>query len=96
MANQAKSAMDKKSKKQSQIEKLQREVKELEEKSQMELGKYIMKKWNINSEEDSEKVFSVIDSLKDQAINLLEQKDSSSSKDGGMGKHEDQTTPPTH
>lgn len=95
MANQAKNAMERKSKKQSQIDKLQKEIKELEEKSQMELGKYLMKEWEIEGDEDSEKVFDVIDSLKEQATNMLKQKEESSDTNSDMGKHENQTTPPT-
>lgn len=83
MSKQAINALNRKQKKKEQLEQLEKEIKELEEKAQIELGKFLMKEWEIEGDEDSEKVFDVIKTLKNDAIDLLKEND--------KGKHEDQT-----
>lgn len=73
-------AINKKKELEEKISKWQEEIKELEEKAERDLGRYIFKKWNI--EDDMEKAFEVIDLLSDQANNLL--------KEGNKGGSEEQ------
>jgi len=71
LSKQAINALNRKQKKKEQLEQLEKEIKELEEKAQIELGKFLMKEWEIEGNEGSEKVFYVIKKLKDNAINLI-------------------------
>ncbi|TCP24459.1 hypothetical protein EV207_12519 [Scopulibacillus darangshiensis] len=88
MANKVSKAMERKAKMQERIEKMEKEMKELEVKAQQDIGAFVLKTWDI--QDDSEKVFEVITSLKDQANKLLNNEGDS------MGKSEQeniQTTP---
>lgn len=87
MSKQAINALNRKQKKKEQLEALEKEIKELEERAQIELGKYLMKEWNIEGNESSKNVFDVISILKQDAKELLSKSD--------MGKSEDQTTQKT-
>ncbi|MFG6121132.1 hypothetical protein [Thalassobacillus sp. B23F22_16] len=80
MSTQARNAIKRKNKKQEKLLELEREIKELEEKAQIELGKYLMKTWDIEDDHDSEKVFDVIDSLKEDAKSLLKDEEGDTGK----------------
>lgn len=86
MANKVSKTMQKKQKMQERIEKMEEEVKELERKASEEIGKHVLKTWNV--QDDSDKVFDVIESLKKDADNLLEQDD--------LGKSESDETQETY
>ena len=76
---------------QERMDKLEQELKELELQSQQEIGKFLLKSWEIDNEDDSEKLFEVIEEMKSQALNLLKQKESQ-----GMGKSEEEETQTTN
>lgn len=80
MSKQAKSVMSRKIKKQEKLEELEKEIKELEEKAQIELGKHLMNEWDIKDDADSEMVFEVISSLKEDAKKLLDDKERDTGK----------------
>jgi len=80
LSTQARNAIKRKNKKQEKLLELEREIKELEEKAQIELGKYLMKTWDIEDDHDSEKVFDVIDSLKEDAKSLLKDEEGDTGK----------------
>lgn len=80
MSTQAKNVIKRKNKKQEKLIELEQEIKELEEKAQIELGKYLMKTWDIQDEHDSEKVFDIIQTLKNDAKKLLNEKESDMGK----------------
>lgn len=86
MANKVSKTIQKKQKMQERIEKMEEEVKELERKASEEIGKHVLKTWNV--QDDSDKVFDVIESLKKDADNLLEQDD--------LGKSESDETQETY
>lgn len=70
-----KSTLEKKSEMQDRIKKMQKEMKGLEEKAQIELGKYLIKEWEIKDSNDSEQVLEVIKTLKEDAKELLNNSD---------------------
>lgn len=80
MSKKAQNVLSKKVKMQERLDKLEKEIKELEEQAQIELGKYLIKEWEIKDDKDSEQVLEVIKVLKDQAKELL------NNSDNDMGK----------
>ena len=61
-------ALEKKLKMQERIDKMEKEMKELESKAYEEVGKYLFKTWEINGEVDSTIIFEAIALLKDDAM----------------------------
>ena len=57
-------ALSKKKEMQEKIEKMNKEIKELEIKSQQEIGKFLLKEWEIGDDVDSEILFDIISSYK--------------------------------
>jgi len=87
MSKQAIKALDKKQKMQERIKEMEAEIKDLNDKAEQEIGKYILKKWNVGN--DTGKVFEAIDALTDQANELLKD-------DDDMGKYEEEKEHQTH
>lgn len=81
MSKKVETALKRKAKMQERMEKMEQDIKELEEKAERELGKFIMKEWEVEDDYDSEMVLEVITELKDQAKELL-----SNNNDNDMGK----------
>lgn len=75
MSKKVQSALTRKAKMQERLEKMERDIKELEEKAQIELGKFIIKEWEIKDDKDSEQVLEVIKTLKEDAKELLNNPD---------------------
>lgn len=68
MSKKVSRALERKTKMQERIEKMEREMKELESKAFEEVGKFLFKEWEINSEVDSSIIFEAITLLKGDAI----------------------------
>lgn len=82
MSKQGKNALSRKIKMQERIKEMESQVKELEERAQLEIGKTILKEWDIKDDYDVKLVFDVIRTLKADAIELLKDKEED------MGKSE--------
>ncbi len=80
MSTQAKNALKRKVKMQEKMKEMEDKIKELEEKAQIELGKYIIKEWDIQDDYDSEMIFDVITALKEDAKGLLQEKENDMGK----------------
>lgn len=59
-------ALQKKKEMQEKINKMNKEIKELETKSQQEIGKFLLKEWDIQDDVDTEILFDIIRSYSDQ------------------------------
>lgn len=75
MSKKVQNALTKKAKMQERLDKMQKDIKELEETAQIELGKYLIKEWDIKDDNDSEQVLEVIKALKEDAKGLLNNPD---------------------
>lgn len=71
MSKQGQKALAKKQDMQEKIKEMEAKVKEYEEQAEKELGKYLLKQWEVRSDVDSGKVYEVIDLLKDEAKKYL-------------------------
>lgn len=89
MSKQGKNALNRKIKMQEKMKEMEEQIKELEEKAQIEIGKHVLKTWEINDDHDSKSVFDVITKLKNEAIELLNEDESELGK---SGVQETQTT----
>lgn len=80
MSKQGKNALVRKMKMQEKIKEMEQQIKELEEKAQLEIGKSILKEWEIKDDYDVKSVFDVIRTLKEDAISLLKDKENDMGK----------------
>lgn len=87
MSKKASKTIEKKQKMEEKIKEMEEEIKELEKKAEQEIGKYVLKTWDIK--DDTEKVFEAIDELKHQANEIINPDDS-------LGKYEQDETLKTH
>jgi hypothetical protein len=89
MSKQGKNALNRKLKMQEKMKEMEEQIKQLEEKAQIEIGKHVLKTWEVNDDHDSKAVFDVIRLLKDDAIKLLNEDESE------LGKSDVQETQKT-
>lgn len=92
MATKTSKALSKKKEMQEKIEKMNREIKELEIQSQQEIGKFLLKEWEIGDDVDSEILFDIIRSYKEDVKNRL----NGSEYDEAKGNSEEYETQQTH
>lgn len=85
-------ALSKKKEMQEKIEKMNKEIKELEIKSQQEIGKFLLKEWEIGDDVDSEILFDIIRSYKDDVQKRL----NGSEYEEAKGNYEESETQQTH
>lgn len=71
MSKQGQKALARKQDMQEKIKELEAKAKEYEEQAERELGKHLLKQWEVRSDVDSAKVYEVIDLLKDEAKKYL-------------------------
>ncbi|MDJ0333283.1 hypothetical protein [Planococcus sp. S3-L1] len=64
-------ALQKKKEIQEKIEKMNKEIKSLEIKSQQEIGKFILKEWEIDDDVDSDILFEIIRSYSEDVKRRL-------------------------
>lgn len=84
---------------QNKIKEMEEKVKEYEKEAEQQLGKHVLKEWNIKSDVDSETVYEVVSLLQEEAQQLIEEKKNETKEDGkenkGLGKSEKQDTQTT-
>ena len=85
-------ALSKKKEMQEKIEKMNKEIKELEIKSQQEIGKFLLKEWEIGDDVDSEILFDIISSYKADVQKRL----NGSEYEEAKGNYEESETQQTH
>ena len=92
MANKTSKALSKKKEMQEKIDKMNKEIKELEIKSQQEIGKFLLKEWEIGDDVDSEILFDIIRSYKEDVQKRL----NGSEYEEAKGNYEESETQQTH
>jgi len=106
MSKKGQKALDRKMEMQDRIKEMEEKIKEYEQEAEQQLGKHVLKEWEIKSDVDSESIYEVITLLKNEAKQLIEQKKdevkdvedenkNDSSKTKGLGKSEEQETQTT-
>lgn len=84
-------ALSKKKEMQEKIEKMNKEIKELEIKSQQEIGKFLLKEWEIGDDVDSEILFNIIRSYKEDVQKRLDGSEYQEAKGSSEGSETQQT-----
>lgn len=84
-------ALSKKKEMQEKIEKMNKEIKELEIKSQQEIGKFLLKEWEIGDDVDSEILFDIIRSYKEDVQKRLNGSEYEEVKGNSVGSETQQT-----
>ena len=92
MTNKTSKALSKKKEMQEKIDKMHKEIKELEIKSQQEIGKFLLKEWEIGDDIDSEILFDIIRSYKEDVQKQL----NGSEYEEAKGNYEESETQQTH
>lgn len=92
MATKTSKALSKKKEMQEKIDKMNKEIKELEIKSQQEVGKFLLKEWEIDDDVDSEILFDIIRSYSED----VKQRLNGSEYEEAKGNYGESETPQTH
>ncbi|MBE3102831.1 MAG: hypothetical protein IMZ40_01165 [Bacilli bacterium] len=71
MTSKISKTFERKVKMQEKIEKMEKEIKELELKAQQEIGKFVLSEWEISEELDSEILFDIIRGYKEDVRRKL-------------------------
>lgn len=92
MAVKTSKALQKKKEMQEKIDKMNKEIRELEIQSQQEIGKFLLKEWGIDDDVDSEILFDIIRGYSEDVKNRLKGNEYEEAK----GNLEESETQPTH